>query len=1171
MKVSPLLHVTTLPAPNRSVPLRPAPAVRGLAGAIALLLAVPLSAQSTAPDATAPAPKEPVLVLSPFVVQSSSDVGYEASESLAGTGLRTKLTDLGASVSVVTAKFLEDTGSTNLSDVLVYQANMEVGGFGGNFSGVTPAGAGVTGEPSLTNSSSRTRVRGLAEATLARNFHRAIIPMDAYNTDRLEVNRGANALLFGVGSPAGIINTSTSVAEFARTFGQLQLSGGSHGSWRSSFDYNLAARPGEFAVRAAAVRDEERFQQNFAYNDTSRHYLAAGWDIAALRDRGILSSTVIRGSYEEGKIRSNNPRVLPPNDRFSSWFDSTLPADLKALGAVGKVTYNPTTAPFGVFNSARRNATIGTADSVNRGPAFVFQDVNATAPRDNIPTNAAGQTVLGRAFVSNNVYFPATGQTGTVQAAYSREMSRVRQDYAYPDQAFYTAENMSDPSVFNFFDHLLAGPNSLAKAELESADLSLQQLMLDNTAGFEVAFNRQRWTETMQSLFSQGSPYISIDVNTVMWTGEPNPNFGRPFISTSGSTSFSDQEIETVRAKAFYELDLQERLAGRLGGVLGRHVFSLLAQQEVFNTRLHSGGRLFYTPDFWANGNNQSRTAFTGKEPVVWVYLGPSLHNATSPAGANLSGLQQNLMDFNRQVNGQGVILTRVPAPNAAAAPLPAHNPFYTAINLLKDDDRVSNTASSAILNERTLDSQAFALQSNWLQDHLVSTVGWRKEESSIIGINAPTIANGEGYALVNDPAFTLANPSITPQRFKETLFAWSAVAKTPEKWLRHLPVISSLNLYYGESENFNPTSGRTVTAFGDPIAPPSGVTEEAGIYLELLDGRLTARINRFKTTQTGSLNGTVGNLAAQVVSIHSQAFSAVQSGWIPNGGNGFPVGYVAPPQGLLDLFNWRVQNGTPASSNPGVNDTSDFVTKGTEFEFMFRPTRGLAFLLNVSEQESVRSNTGAAMRELLFETPTASGQPLATEWLKDWTYFVPFSQASIVRLGDRTEPNMMGSTFQRTVLNVFNTAASADGAVVQELRRWRANLVASYEFQGERLKGFGVGTGLRWLDKSAIGYPVATFESDLSPSDGIAEASDIRISDVRRPFYGPDETRFDAWISYQTRILRDRVGLKVQLNVRNVGVQNKLVPAVINPDGSIPVWSIAEGQKFTLSARLSF
>lgn len=1146
-------------------------AVRATLLVAGAMLAHRAAAQAVPPVPT-PATTEEAIQLSPFVVQTNTDVGYEASSSLAGTGLNTKLTDLGASVSVITSKFLEDTGSKNLSDVLVYQTNMEVRGFGGNYSGVTPANGSTANEPSLSNGPVGTRVRGLAEATQARNFFRSIIPMDGYNTDRVEINRGANALLFGVGSPAGIINTSSSQAELQRTRGEVEASVGSYASYRVTFDYNVAPRRGDFAVRVAAVKDDEKYQQEFTYTDTERKYAAAAWDIAPLRKRGILDSTVVRASYERGRIVSNNPRVLPPGDRLAPWFDATLPENLKALGARGKVAYDPGINP-GLFNSTLRTATIGTVENVNRSATFVFSGPTATAPRDTIATSPTGQTVLGRAMVSNNVYFPWSGLTNTAQQAATREMSRIRLDYGMPDQAFYTAENITDTSTFDFFNNLLIGPNSEQKSRLEAIDVSLQQLLLKRKVGVELSFNRQRWTESLQNLIIESSPYISIDVNTRMWTGELNPNFGRPFTATAGSASFSDQEIETSRAKLFYELNLQEKLSGRLGGILGKHVFSVLAQREELSTRSHSGGRLFYTPDLWVNGNNQSRLAAQSKQPVAWIYLGPSLANANSPAGANISGLQQNLMNFHQEVTGKGVVLTRTPAPSAAVSQQPAYQPFFTPIDLRREDERVSNTASSAALNKRVLDSQAFSFQSNWLYDTLVSTVGWRKEKSSIRGITAPIISNGEGYALVNDPSFTIDNPAIVPQNFEETLFAWSGVAKVPEKWLRRVPVVSAFNAYYGESENFSPASGRTVSPFGVAIAPPAGVTKEKGIYLEVFDGKLSARLNFFETTQTGSFNGSVGGLAAQIVSMHSNAYNAVLNGWIPNRGDGFPVGYVAPPAALLQLFNWRLNNGTPASTNPGVQDTSDFVTKGKELELMFRPTRGLSFMMNVSEQQSVRSNTGAATRALIYDTPTASGDPLAVEWRKDWTYQIPLSQVAINFLGSRTDINMFGVAFQRNVLNPYNIAKSGDGAPVHDLRRWRANIVGNYDFQGEMLKGFGVGGGVRWLDKAAIGYPLANFRADLTPiKEGEpALPSDIRISDVRNPYYSPAETRYDAWLSYSTKILNGKYGLKAQFNIRNLFTNNELVPAVINPDGSIPVWSIAEGRKYTITLKLTF
>ncbi|MBL9204228.1 MAG: TonB-dependent receptor plug domain-containing protein [Opitutaceae bacterium] len=1119
----------------------------------------------------APVSSEPTIELSPFVVGASADVGYEATESLAGTGLKTKLTDIGASVSVINSKFLEDTGSTNLRELLVYQTNMETTGFGGNLSGAEAAPGGVAGEPSLSAGSPGTRVRGLAEATQARNFFRSFIPMDSYNTERVEINRGANALLFGVGSPAGIINTTTAGADLRKQAGSVDVSADSNGTYRGVLKYNHVLLPNELAIRIGAVHAREKFQQKFAFTDSDRQYVAGAWDVRPLRNRGLLSSTTLRASYEQGEIASNRPRTLTPSDRLSSWFSSTLPDDLEALGAREKVSYDPTRGPFNVFSVANRNASIGVIENVNRSPTLFFQDVTATSPRDNVPVNAAGQTVIGRPMVSNNVFFPSTGLTGIAVAAYTREMSRLRTDYGLPDGAFYTSENLTDPSVFDFFNNTLIGPNSEGLANLKALDLSLEQLVWNRKAGFEAAFSRQTWDEGLQSLMPQSAPYISIDVNTRLWTGEANPNFGRPFVSTAGRATYNEVEAETARAKAFVEIDLRGRERRRLGWFLGRHIVSGLVQQETLTTENRGGGSTHYTPDFWANGNNQARTAGQSKQIVTWVYLGPSLAAASSPSGARLPGLQQNLLNFQDTLTSQNVILQRVPAPTAAVAGQAQYQPTYGPLTILRENREVTNTASFASLNQRTLDSQALSLQSYLLGDLVVGTVGWRKEQSSIIGTNAPFAPGGEGYVLVDSPSYSLDRPDLVPQDFEQTLFAWSAVAKTPDRWLRRVPVLSALNLYYGESENFSPPETRTVDAFRNEIPPPSGLTEEGGVYLEAFNGRVSLRLNSFKTTQTGSFNSAVGGIPATIVGLHTTVFGMVRSGLIADGGNGFPAGYVAPPDDLLRTFAVQIQpSGFITSTNPGVRDTSDFVTEGKEIELSFRPTRGLSFILNIAQQQSVRSNTGAAVRRLLFDTPTATGASLAAEWQKPWARQIALNAGALGKEGS-TDINLLGNNFLLNALNRYNVAASGDGAPVQELREWRVNLVGSYQFQEGRLKGWGVGGGLRWQDKAAIGFPVATFESDLSPSDGIAEFSDLRISDVRNPYFGPTETRADAWVSYATKLFRNRIPLKIQLNVRNLFTHDELVPTVANPDGSIPVWAIAEGRKFTLSAKFSF
>jgi outer membrane receptor protein involved in Fe transport len=1184
---------------------------------LGLTFALPLGAQ-TAPATSTPdrSKDDEVFVLSPFTVNTSSDTGYQASSSLGGIGINTKLTDIGSTIAVITSQFLDDTASTNLRDLLLYQTSAESTGFGGNLSGAAAAPGGPVGEPSLSNSNSGTRLRGLAEATQARNYFRSIIPMDGYNTDRVEINRGANALLLGVGSPAGIINTGTTSANLSKQSGRVEFALGSFESRRASFSFNLVPAKGELAFVVAAVNDKQKYQQKFAYSDSRRQYAALAWDPKPLRDRGIFSATTLRASFEMGHIQSNRPRALTPGDRFSSWFDATLPQDLKALGAQPKVIYDPTglnngsTSSFNVFTAANRQATIGVIDNVNRAPVFFFQDVNATAPRDNIQGSAlaGGQAVFGRPMVVDNYRFPAEtrvingvstaipARTGIGVAAYAREMSRVRSDFGVRDGSFYTSEQMWDTSTFDYFNNTLIGPNSEGISNLQARDISLQQLMLNRKLGFELSYNRQSWDESLQSMLPSGAPYISIDVNTRMWTGEVNPNFGRAFVSTPGSASFAKRELDTQRAKLFYELNLQEKLRGRLGWVLGKHVFAGLKQREVTDSDERGGGQFFYTPDRWAPGSGQSRGSNTGKRVSTWIYLGTpgtSFFTAPSLAGANLQGLQQNLMNFNNQVNGKGVMLTRERAATAADALLPAYAPYVTPINLLRENREVTNTAGFANLSRSTLDSEAASLQSNWLGDHLVSTVGVRREKNTAFTTQAPFEGTGESYVLVNDPRYKLdyrapTLPALVAQIYEDQLFSWSTVAKTPQKWLLRLPALSAFNVYYGYSENFQPSNAKLVSAFGDEIRPPSGNTKEMGVYIEALEGKISARVNFFRTTQQNVINNSVANIPAAIMQIDSRAFDMVRSGALPPGGAPgtpqalYPANYILPPKALLDTFKYSITQSANGflrnATDPGVRDTSDYETEGMELEIMLKATRGLSFTFNLAKVESIGSNTGAYARKLLFDTPTSTGAPLAVEWLKAWAANTAIALGSVGNEGT-SDQFILNNNFQSTVLNPFNTAVLSDGSPATELRKWRANLATRYVVQEGKLKGGEFGGAVRWQNKSAIGFPVATFEADrdangkitLSPDDGKAEASDVRGYDVKHPFYGPTETRFDLWAAYQTKIMRGKIGLRFQLNVRNVGIHDQLIPIRINPNGKEAAWSIAESQRYTFTTRFSF
>src|SRR5690606_38448633 len=145
-----------------------------------------------------PPAAQPAVELSPFIVNSSRDTGYQATNTLAGTRLDTPVKDIGAAISIYTKEFLEDIGATNESELLIYAPGMDAGGPGGNFSGAEAAdsSAGITTN-SREDEQPPSRARGLGSPTRTRNFFNTLIPIDSYNTERISVLRGPNSALVG--------------------------------------------------------------------------------------------------------------------------------------------------------------------------------------------------------------------------------------------------------------------------------------------------------------------------------------------------------------------------------------------------------------------------------------------------------------------------------------------------------------------------------------------------------------------------------------------------------------------------------------------------------------------------------------------------------------------------------------------------------------------------------------------------------------------------------------------------------------------------------------------------------------------------------------------------------------------------------------------------------------
>ena len=263
-----------------------------------------------------------VFELSPFSIHAEETEGYSATSTLAGTRLKTNLRDLGAAISVMTPELFEDTGATDAESLLAYGLNTEISGVNGNFAnpnisnGVSDT-TGARREPHKAN-----RIRGLAVATLTRGQFLTDIPFDGYNTSMVTINRGPNSLLFGIGSPGGVIDSGLKAASLGRDFGEFSLRFGERGSHRETVDYNKVLLEDRLAIRVAALNEEIQFEQTRLSKMIKRFYAAFDSVLAKNENSSFLGRTSLRGNIEYGKIEGTPVSIIPPADALKGWFQN---------------------------------------------------------------------------------------------------------------------------------------------------------------------------------------------------------------------------------------------------------------------------------------------------------------------------------------------------------------------------------------------------------------------------------------------------------------------------------------------------------------------------------------------------------------------------------------------------------------------------------------------------------------------------------------------------------------------------------------------------------------------------------------------------------------------------------------------------------------------------------
>lgn len=760
-----------------------------LLGGVLALAVAPAPAQTTAaPDAADD--RDDVVALSPFEVNTSQDSGYIATNTLAGSRLNTSLKNTPASISVMTRDFLQDIGALNVNQAMEFalSAGNDIGGGGSNV-------AASTGN-NLVGNDFNFQIRGYRQATQTRDYFNTLISTDVFNLERIDIARGPNSILFGIGGPGGIVNVTPKRARMDQAVTEVTAHAGSWDLRRGALDVNRVLVDGQLAIRANLMLQRADGYRDFESDDQERGALAATWR--------PLPNTTVRFSGELGHLEQNKVRPWLPYDQISTW---------EAMGA-----------HFVEFGTPQAPSVLGD----NHYSQFQSGNSNGLPPSPPHPLyggeiRTAGHIVNG----SGRIYLtdgPLAGKvlyTGT-----SPENARFyRSSNANNVGGYNSPQNWEDESVFPRTGNI-TGPGQLVETDYSTFGVTFEQ-RIGSSLFLEAAVNRSEVDKRNQQVVGFAGIAIMYDVTSTLprftndgrydaTVGGPNgaafaTKLGVPYVPTTqgnnalnlndpvanplvgslmayAEPSYSDEETvrDDARVSASYDLDLER---------FGRHL--LLAFVSRAETERDS--------ENFREGNVHPQRP--------------------SP---------NHFRDTIRRVSHIDPF-----SPNLAERGLP--DPFIhpigpTPLYGLPDEFYQSGFVRDNWSRSRNqIDSIAAATHSTFFDGRLVTTAGVRRDRIRIWNhTRVRDTQTGETTGLTAPESTAIDQSGNT-----HTLGA-----------VLHVPGTHWLSVFANTSTNFRDQSGAKRLEDEDlqeEIGPLEGEGVDYGVKLDLLDGRVNATLTRFQ------------------------------------------------------------------------------------------------------------------------------------------------------------------------------------------------------------------------------------------------------------------------------------------------------------------------------------
>jgi len=816
---------------------------------IIVMLGSPAAVAQTAPSA--PASSAGTILLTPFEVSSDKDNGYAATETLAGTRMRTNLKDVGASLNVLTPEFLQDLGLNSLSQALLYTASVDTNEGDSNDAGR------VNGTHLRYGNGQTYRIRGFStnvgSQSMSHDFFSALEPTDNYNLERITLALGPNALLIGVGNPQGVAVTTTKRAQTTKQKTSLQFQADSDGSARLSVDHNQPLFRDKLALRINLLHDKAREFRQYEGRNQERMTLSL--------TAKPLPNTKITVNHESYTVNNNVGSLR-------TFFDSSV---IRWL-ASGKPTIE--FLPAGqAWTTARSyvNAA-GNPIPVAVGAVDANRDGFVNSPLEFDPKVALVQT---------------TGHSLTWVAGLKLVNPMINMRYQGSMQnAIFDGTNSGNFQSMNPW-----------------AALGLEKNINLNTGTWDDPSNQQhgRWTQFLveqklaQNLYLElagnGAVYhqhldpgfataVTIDPNRYLPDGSLNPGYLVPY-ANNVPTQYRPWlgKNNEYRATLSYELDLTKRSRW-----LGLHNFSTL-YQDTKNITTEDLMRVMN-----AGSVNLPVTTANG-----W--------NADALNGVHTLNTRAYFLNGNVPV---------IPDEHQIIKNLAVLNSYKTFVGATANEQAPIDLQPELFLpgrlNQFTDKTISLGWQARWWSNRLVTVVGYRSDKTKTYAAPAGSTTRNVALPQITGSDTVLTKrfwaPSDTLSIVEPANIIANGISRTLGAVFHALPWVS---LTYNQSTNFLPVSSATwVNAFGVSAPNSEGATKEYGLRFNLLQDRLSVSLTKFSTAandQARNANGNAGGSRNIIARLRANYKSLGDSHFqtLPDLG-----GYPIEPGDLSDTWSYQ-------------------------------------------------------------------------------------------------------------------------------------------------------------------------------------------------------------------------------------------------------------------------